>query len=205
MLNHLLQHIGEWCCSVCSSNSNQPAAIFREVKKEGYKFESTGSQRWGKEKYCEKCGTTRTHYKLLSEEPEFSKKERISINPKSRKRILALLENRDAFTGARIASVPEIDHKTPWTRMTHDVDSSRMTDEEIKKCFQLLTREHNLLKDRACSKCKEKGVRPPFLKIPFWYEGDEHYTGTCEGCGWYDGNEWRARIAKIIKNEDQQR
>ena len=47
--------------------------------------------------------------------------------------------------------------------------------------------------------CKKHNIRPPFLEIPFWYEGDSQYTGSCEGCGWYDGKKWREELSKKLK------
>ena len=66
-----------------------------------------------------------------------------------------------------------------------------MDEEEIVRHFQLLTRDHNLLKDRACGHCKKENIRPPFLEILFWFNGDENYEGTCYGCGWHNGKKWR--------------
>ena len=132
-------------------------------------------------------------------EPTLTKQVRLSIDKKSRDRALAVLEGRDAFTGATISSTPEIDHKVPWTRLEEDIDIRNLSDSQIKDNFQLLTREHNLLKDRMCSKCKEYNIRPPFLGIKFWYAGNEHYCGSCVGCGWYDGVAWRNAVKAIIE------
>lgn len=200
LLNFFLQHIGEWSCSVCGSGSNQPAATFRTVKNLGYRFEEIASGKWGRWMYCPKCGTKRTHYKLLSATPEFVEHKRLGIDSISRKKILDLLGGRDAFTGASIASIPEIDHKTPWTRLEEDFNVREMSDSEIRNVFQLLTREHNLLKDRMCDKCKKTDIRPPFFGISFWYEGNQNYCGTCEGCGWYDGVKWRQAVNDILIN-----
>ena len=150
---------------------------------------------------CKHCGTERTHYKLLSLEPVFKAKPRITITLSQRKRVLELFEGRDAFSGASISSTPEIDHKVPWTRMENDIDIATLSDDEIKEHFQLLTREHNLLKDRACSHCKATNKRTPFLGIRYWYEGTEQYKGTCEGCGWYDGIKWRNNVNEHLSND----
>jgi len=198
LLSALKENVGHWTCAYCGSNSGQPAATFRELKKLGYKFEEVAPNRWAKNQFCPKCGAERTHYKLLSLNPEFSEKPRITITASERKRILKIFGLKDAFTGASITSTPEIDHKEPWTRMEKDVDTKTLTDEEIKDNFQLLTREHNLLKDRACSSCKLTNKRPPLFDIHFWYEGDANYKGTCVGCGWYDGAEWRKQLNKKI-------
>jgi hypothetical protein len=106
---------------------------------------------------------------------------------------------RDAFTGGSITSTPEIDHKTPWSRLDSDISSSELSDIEIKNHFQLLTGEHNLLKDRACTNCIKSSIRPAFLEIHFWYSGNENYLGSCEGCGWYDGVLWRKKLNEKIK------
>lgn len=192
-------NLGNWTCAYCASNSGQPAAIFREIKKRGYKFEEVTPGRWARERYCSRCKADRTHYKLLSLEPEFDSKERITIDKRNRERIIGILGNRDAFTGASITSTPEIDHKIPWTRLDKDIDASSLTAEEIHQHFQMLTREHNLLKDRMCGQCKLDGVRPPLLGINFWYAGDGQYKGTCVGCGWYDGVKWKEELNKRLK------
>lgn len=193
------RNLGKWTCAFCGSNSNQSAAIFREVKNQGYVFEEVSPNRWALSKYCPVCGEQRTHYKLLKMEPEFAAKERITIDPSTRKRIIELLNKSDAFTGASIASTPEIDHRIPWTRLDKDIDARFLSDREIKESFQLLTREHNLLKDRMCDYCKKNNIRPPFFEIEYWYAGDSKYKGTCVGCGWYDGIEWRKSLNRKIK------
>ena len=199
-LNECKKNIGRWTCSLHTTGSNQPAAIFREAKKLGYEFKETTPGRWATSMYCPVCGQETTHYKLLKLEPTLTKQTRLGIDSKTRTRILGLFDNRDAFTGASISSTAEIDHKVPWTRLKEDIDATVLSDEEIKENFQLLTREHNLLKDRMCTVCKQKNIRPPFLEIDFWYQGDKHYNGSCEGCGWFDGIEWRKALNNKIKN-----
>lgn len=192
------ENIGDWTCSLHTTGSNQPAAIFREVKKMGYEFEEVAPGRWSSSRYCPICGQNTSHYKLLKSEPTLTKQTRLGIDADTRKRILNIFDNRDAFTGGSISSTPEIDHKVPWSRLDEDIDARILSDVEIKEHFQLLTREHNLLKDRACGHCKRYGERPPFLEIPYWYKGNEKYSGTCEGCGWYDGCEWRKSISRLV-------
>ena len=140
LLQACKDNLGKWTCAYCASNSGQPAATFRELKKLGYQFEEISSGRWAKNMICPKCGTSRTHYKLLFLEPVFQEKQRISIDAKNRARILKLLKMTDAFSGASITSTPEIDHKIPWTRLLSDIDASRLSDNEVKDHFQLLTR-----------------------------------------------------------------
>ena len=202
LLEACQKNLGSWTCAYCASNSNQPAATFRELKKQGYKFEEHAPQRWGKAMHCPKCGTSRTHYKLLESNPVFQEKTRYPIDQRQRERIIKLLGGRDAFTGASISSTPEIDHKTPWSRLDQDINVASLSDCQIIESFQLLTREHNLLKDRACKHCIEKQERLPLFGIPFWYNGNEHYIESCIGCGWYDGKKWREELSKILKHRD---
>lgn len=200
-LNACKDNVGKWTCSLHTTGSNQPAAIFREVKKQGYEFEETAPNRWAKKMFCPLCNQETTHYKLLSQTPTLSKHKRLTIDKESRERALDALDWRDAFTGAKITSTPEIDHKTPWTRLEGDIDIRQLSDAEIVENFQLLTREHNLLKDRMCSECKKTNIRPPFLGISYWYEGGENYCGTCVGCGWHDGAKWREAVDKLIRDK----
>ena len=125
------ENVGKWVCSLHTTGSNQPAAIFREVKKMGYEFEEVSAQRWATTKYCPVCKQETTHYKLLKLEPTLTKQVRLSIDKKSRDRTIKIFEGRDAFTGASISSTPEIDHKVPWTRLEEDIDIRSLSDEEI--------------------------------------------------------------------------
>ena len=199
LLKAFQKALNTWVCRMHNSdNANQSAATFREIKKQGYSFEETGPKRWDKNLYCSVCKTNTTHSKLLAMEPVFSAKPRITIPNNDRIRILNLFNTRDAFTGGSITSTPEIDHKIPWSRLEQDINTADLSDNEIKNHFQLLTGEHNLLKDRACSSCIKNNIRPAFLEINFWHKGSFKYLGSCEGCGWYDGVKWREELNKII-------
>ena len=198
LLKAFKENVGNWTCGYCNSGSNQPAATFREIKKMGYKFEELAANRWAKSMYCPVCKAKKSHYKLLSVEPLDDEKPRCTISPSQRKRVLSILEERDAFSGASITSTPEIDHKVPWSRLDKDIDISTLSDEEVKEHFQLLTREHNLLKDRKCQFCIKNFKRPPFFGVSFWYEGDEYYKDSCVGCGWYDGSTWRLKLNELL-------
>lgn len=198
LLQAFQNNLNKWVCGYCNSGSNQPAAIFREIKKLGYDFEEHRPNRWGKQIYCDHCQNQRTHYKLRKPDPFFMPKPRINMSIYDRDRIIRIHNNKDAFTGASISSTPEIDHKVPWRRLNEDIDSAKLNEEEIERHFQLLTREHNALKDRQCRSCKINNKRPPFLEISFWFDGGENYDGTCNGCGWHDGKKWREELNRRI-------
>lgn len=54
-LQACLKNLGEWTCSLHTTDSNQPAAIFREIKKCGYEFYEPKQGRWAKTMYCPIC------------------------------------------------------------------------------------------------------------------------------------------------------
>ena len=196
LLAHFKKHVGEWACSMCGGHGGQPAATFRTLKNAGWQFEEISPQRWGQQKFCLICGQETAHYKLTSLVQGVDN-SRIGITPAQRRRVTSVLSEADAFTGASVKSSLEIDHKVPFDRLRDvagDIDVDRLTNLQIAEHFQILTRDHNLLKNRACQSCIKTGVRPPCLGIEFWYEGDEHYCGACKGCGWYDGAEWRRQL-----------
>jgi hypothetical protein len=194
LLDVFKEHIGEWVCVDCAISSSQPAAVFREVKKLGYEFEEISTNRWGKSEYCPCCGRKTTHYRLLSIEPLTDKKVRYAIKPQVKQHIVSILGGRDAFSGASITSVIEVDHKVPFLRLSNDIDISKFDNKDIIDNLQLLTPSHNKLKSRQCEKCAREGKRPPFFGVKFWYEGNEDYKGTCVGCGWYDTKTWQNKL-----------
>lgn len=196
LLEYCKQHVGEWACSMCGSHSNQPAATFRQLKNAGWQFEEVMPQRWGQKKFCPVCGQDTTHYRLTSL-AQGGDMSRIGITPAQRRRVVSLLTEADAFTGASAKSSLQIDHKVPFCRLKEsagDIDIDKLSNAQITEHFQILTRDHNLLKDRACQGCIKNRCRPPFLGIKYWYEGGEKYCGSCIGCGWHDGVEWRRRL-----------
>ena len=207
LLDYFKKHVGEWACSMCGSHSGQPAATFRALKNAGWRFEEVAPQRWGKQMWCPACGQETTHYKLLSL-ARGEDRSRIGISPAQRKRVISILSEADAFTGASVKSSLEIDHKIPFARLKEnagDIDIAGLSPAQIADSFQILTRDHNLLKDRACQKCIKTGVRTPFLHVAFWYEGDWRYRGSCRGCGWHDGAEWRHRLNERLAHASDEK
>ena len=203
LLEYFKNHVGEWACSMCGSHSVQPAATFRTLKNAGWQFEEISPQRWGKQMFCPVCGQETTHYKLKSLQQGLDK-SRLGITPAQKKRVISIIGDVDAFTGASVKSSLEIDHKVPFDRLKEtvgDIDIDKLSDVQITEHFQILTRDHNLLKDRACQSCIKTGVRPPLFGIKYWYDGDGRYIGSCRGCGWYDGAEWRRILNERLANE----
>lgn len=100
-----------------------------------------------------------------------------------------------------------IDHRFPMERWgeSEPPHLSSMSEDEIKKKFQLLKKDssgnHNLLKSRSCERCIKTENRGTPLNISFWYKGSEKWSSIykkgaeaeagCVGCGWYDFAAWR--------------
>lgn len=205
LINTCQSHIGEWCCSYCATKSGQPAAIFRTVKAQGYEFEKVSTNRWGKKIYCPKCGMNRTHYKMISSEinQENVKGRSTSlVNPRIRKRVFGILGNEDVYTG-KSTNEPTIDHKTPFIRLKKDFDINKMSDQEIKENFQVMSFTNNLIKNNACMQCVRTGKRQPLYGINFFYKGDETYRGTCEGCGYHDCKKWKEELQSKYQQPSQ--
>jgi hypothetical protein len=98
---------------------------------------------------------------------------------------------------------------------TEDSYSKTISEEQIEQKFQLLKDDgkgnHNLLKSRACEKCKNTGKRGTPMGIGFWYKGGPDWpdevpeTGReaekgCVGCGWYNFEEWRTELNSVIED-----
>ena len=89
------------------------------------------------------------------------------------------------------------------------MNETNMSEEEIKKKFQLLTNQTNLQKERYCKKCVSEGIRGDFFGIKWFYEGDEQWRRSskadengCIGCCWYDLIEWKNQFNKYLKEKE---
>ena len=199
-LNMCINNLNEWVCSSCATdNCDQPAAVFKLLRNKGYKFEETSSGKFGKKMFCPICGKTQTHYKLLSDDPNFDENDNNNAIPQRQYiRIQNILDNVEAYNLWKASSKPQVDKKTPVSREQDVEDISTLSNEEIKNRYQLLTQEHVALKNKACNHCMKYGIRPPFMGKKFYYAGDDIYRGTCEGCGWHDGAKWTAELNKLL-------
>jgi len=104
----------------------------------------------------------------------------------------------------------EVDHRFPQVRWsqdeTYDFD---MSEEEIHRKFQLLTREHNLWKSRYCEHCKLTGERGTFIGINYFYNGGEMWDQDipdgdekgCFGCFWCDPESWRDSLNSELRRK----
>ena len=131
-------------------------------------------------------------------------------------RVIRLLKERNAFearTTAKRALIP--DHKfseVRWDEETKDENPMDMTDDEIIQKFQLLDNQRNQQKREICRKCYQEGVRGTIYGIDYFYKGTKQWDKNiptkgkaaekgCEGCPWYDIEEWRNRLNKALKQK----
>ena len=86
----------------------------------------------------------------------------------------------------------------------------QMTDEEIIHKFQLLDNQRNQQKREVCRLCFQEGVRGSIYGIKYFYKGGEKWDANipingkdaekgCEGCPWYDIEEWRKKLNELLK------
>jgi hypothetical protein len=194
---------GKWHCSECELSGSQPAAYIRDFRDEGFEFVSnTGGKGEYDRRYCDNCGEETTHRRLKYPFPSAKPITRQEMSDSFKQRVRELYDDRDAFDLSTPGGTPEVDHRRPRIRWDEpeDFDYENMSDEEIKKHFQILSGKNNLLKSRKCEQCVETGKRPPFYGIYFYYEGGEKYQEDigCEGCGWYNPHKWRDAVNDIL-------
>ncbi len=140
-------------------------------------------------------------------------------SPQLRRRIIDLLGRKDVFENSnRNADSLLPDHKFPeirWDAKVKRESLEDLTDEEIKRDFQLLNNQRNQQKRESCRQCYQSGTRPNLLGIHFFYEGGANWppevpaTGKaaesgCVGCPWYDLEKWRVALnAKLSTLESE--
>jgi hypothetical protein len=174
-------------------------------------------ERKPKKEYCKKC-RIKTVWDRWNGKYKSPKAESF-ISDKLAKRIFTYYKNKDPISGRELKNkhcVP--DHRFPRLRwgeseLTHEDDIS---EKDLREKFQLLKfvkddSNDNLLKSRACEKCKKTGKRGKIMDIDFYYDGtDENWPKGvpeegkeaeegCKGCGWYDVEKWKKELNKELR------
>lgn len=205
----------ECVCSQCylSIISTNPQKYIQNIRDKGF-IVSTLNLR------CAKCAQNRTHYWLTpciyTNNVSYE-----TISKKLKKRICNLFDNRDSLLGIKNDNIDSLvpDHKFPedrWDENTAEINNDNMTDEEIKKKFQLLTLQTNHQKERFCKKCISSNKRAYPCGIKYYYKGTEDWDTNiptkgkdaeagCVGCGWYDLLKWKEELNKNIRNNEQKK
>jgi len=198
---------GEWECKVCGPVAKvnpQSSARIKDIKTQGF-FVAT------KTKHCDNCSKKTFHDILIMTDITKDQQKIQFRNPISKKldlRICTLLNRKECvFERIKTRAGLVIDHKFPsqrWTKKESN-NSDEMSDSEIKKKFQLLDNQTNLLKSRECDRCKFEKKRGIFMGIRWYYKGNENWAGSsiddesgCEGCPWYDILEWKSKLKESL-------
>lgn len=200
---------GDWECRVCGPVPNvnpQPAARLRDLKKRGYII---GSRR----KHCTNCNKKTMHDILVmlpSIESRFDhgNELRKPMSETLKKRIKSILGNKEVcFNVVRSEIELLIDHKFPSQRwnIPESDNPNDMSEEDIRKKFQLLSNQTNMWKSRYCDTCVKTGKRGDFMGTKWYYQGDENWNGTtendengCVGCPWYDLELWKKKLRERL-------
>lgn len=193
----------KWKCVECQLPRNpNPARRIQALKELGYTIATIKS-------FCRKCNKKTTHY-ILTRLMRGARTGYELVPPELRKRILEVLNYHDAYENRKNKHLVP-DHKFPeirWDESVREEISDDITDDKIRRKFQLLTNQRNEQKREVCRGCFQTGHRGTPFGINFFYEGNEKWPKEvpkrgktaekgCVGCGWYDLDCWRRELNKI--------
>lgn len=198
---------GGWKCGACTMPRNpNPQRRIQDLKEFGYTIATDLSR------YCEHCRKN-TSQRILLPIPRATNDGNgyETWSQTLRKRIIDVLKGIDVYEDT-INKNCLPDHKFSeirWDDNTKSVNLDTMTDEEIRKKFQLLSNQRNQQKREVCRKCFQTGKRGTIFGISFFYAGDENWDSSipqkgkdaekgCYGCPWYDIQLWREELIKVL-------
>lgn len=191
----LAARVGTWVCRTCTNatvRSNQMARVVANLRRYGWDLpEATRAA-------CPTHGSVH-HDRLESRELSGVARGRVDYSPAEKLRIQRICGDEDAFTGGR--EQLQVDHRVPQVRWPGPEQRVDLEDENaVRAAFQCLSRQHNLLKSRACEACVKTGQRPVFLGIPVWFRGEAAYDASigCDGCGWAFPEEWKSHVGERL-------
>lgn len=196
---------GEWHCGKHELPGTQPAKAIQIIRQHGFSIEN-------KTTFCDICKDKTVHRRLVSTEPTKQSFARQQFPAQLRKRVLQHYKNIEAITlREMIPNELEVDHKFPQVRWSKKEEfDPNMSESQLAVKFQLLTRQHNLWKSRYCENCAKTGERGTFIGINFFAKGGQFWDNTyasddergCEGCFWYDPQQWREALNRLIDKND---
>lgn len=138
-----------------------------------------------------------------------------SFSSEFRKKIIKILNVKNIYElSSANKSGLIVDHKFPeirWDEKTKSENIESISEDEIKKRFQLLDNQRNQQKREKCRECFQTNKRGILFGINYYYEGDENWEQDipkmgkdaergCVGCGWYDVEKWRNELNNLLKN-----
>ena len=193
----LLKKCGEWVSNKAFNSTNTQRRI-QDLKENGFTLST-------------KIEDKVTYHMLMPfdmvKAPTYE-----TIPPKVRKAIFEALGRVDAYTNKLAARSTLPDHKFPEIRWTSETAATNegLTENEMRKKFQLVPEYINQAKREVCRGCFQSGCRGTIHGINFFYKGNAEWPADvpkmgkeaeagCEGCFWYDMAEWRKSLNKLIE------
>lgn len=162
----------------------QPAAQIRNLRSSGLNIPKLAKS------YCEVHKVLETMDRIDSPYLTGNDYLRINHTPKDALLIRRALGERDAFTGIKVSTALEIDHRVPIgrKRVSEETKENKVDANDssaINTRYQVLTRENNLYKSRICEKCVKENVKPAFflkIGIPESIGGGQVYIDGANDC-----------------------
>lgn len=202
---------GEWHCRNCDISNPNFARRIQDLKEAGYTIATCINY------CCPVCKNRRsTRLRLLPiPRVELAGNGYETWSPKLRKRIIRVLHGIDVYENVPNKNCLP-DHKFSeirWGANTKAENPDTMTDEEIRRKFQLLSNQRNQQKREVCRHCFQTGERGILYGIPFFYEGGPKWDSEipikgkeaeigCVGCPWYDIERWRKRLCERLEEAE---
>lgn len=198
----------KWTSADDLPTNTNPQRRMQTIKEMGYTIATylnmpTTSEKRGK-----------NHYLLLPIPKGFATGYEV-MSKTFKKRAILALDRINAFelsSANHQGLIP--DHKFPeirWDKKTREENES-LTDEEIKKKFQLLDNQRNQQKREVCRKCYQENKRGIIFGVNYFYAGNgewpNHVSASgkeaeegCVGCAWYDIQKWRSHLNDLLENQ----
>ena len=192
----LLENCGEWVWSKSFNNEN-PQRRIQDIKETGFTLATKFENR------AEGHAT----YHMLLPFPRVKASTYETIPAPIRRKIFAIHNGIDAYSGQKASTSCLPDHKFPEIRWDTDTPKSNadLTEQEMQEKFQLVPEHVNQRKREVCRKCFQSGERGMLNGIRFFYRGTSKWDETipktsrsaeagCVGCFWYDMEAWRRAL-----------
>lgn len=201
-------YTGEWQCRTCGIGriNDQPPARIKALKVKGYIICS-------RRKICPTC-EKKTMHDILIMLPKIEARFkhgnelRKPMSNKLKTRIKKILSFKEVcFNVVRSEVELLIDHKFPSQRwnLPESDNPNNMSEQDIKKKFQLLSNQTNMWKSRYCDTCVKTGKRGDFMGTKWFHVGNENWQGAtendeqgCVGCPWYDLELWKEKLIEKL-------
>lgn len=190
-----LIEIMQWVKPSDFPNNNNPARRIQDIKDAGYTIVTDPKKG-----------------RMMLPLPRNNAREYEVFSANLKNKIIKILKNTNVYELSSHKKDLLPDHKFPeirWDENTPEENADTMTDDQIRKKFQLLNNQRNLQKREVCRSCFQTKERGIIFGIKFFYQGTPQWDSNipekgkeaepgCIGCAWYDIEEWRKKLNEYI-------